>query len=303
MAVRGTSDDSRSPEAGRAEDERPSHGRALLLVLLALLAAPAEAEVADGDAADATGLEDLAHAVEDPLADLLSVPIEASWELGAGPEDGDRFALQLGPHIPIALGEDWLLVSRWLVPLLVHQQALEEGQGSATGLGDVETTLFLKPRDTWLGATWGLGPILRFPTATDEELATRAWAAGPSAAVAAEGGAWSGGVIAHQLWSYEERDDARVRETLIDPWLNHAWESGFSITLESEALYDWEAERWTIPVGAVLHQLVEFGGQRIDLGLQGLHFVERTPDDPTWSVTFTVDLLFERHRPRGGKTR
>jgi hypothetical protein len=229
--------------------------------------APAPGEVTEEllkkyDAADAASREELAQAVENPLADLASVPIEAVWEHGAGSEDGARFALELGPQVPIALGEDWLLISRSLVPLLVHQQGAEEGESSATGLGDVETSLFLKPRDTWLGAAWGLGPILRFPTATDDALGARAWAAGPTAAVTAERGAWSGGAIAHQLWSYAECDDGRVRETLIDPWLNHAWESGFSITLESEALYDWEAEEWTVPVGAVLHQLVELGGQR-----------------------------------------
>lgn len=278
-------------------------GPGLVLALLALLAAPAAAEVVDGDAADAASLEELAQSVENPLADIASLPIEWVWEHGAGPEDGDRFALELVPQIPFALGEHWLLISRSIVPLLVHQQALVEGESSATGLGDIETSLFLEPRDTWLGAAWGLGPILRFPTATDEALGARAWSAGPTAAVAAEHGAWSGGAIAHQLWSYAERDDGRVRETLIDPWLNHAWASGFSITLEGEARYDWEAEEWTVPVGAVLHQLVEIGGQPIDLGLQVLHFVERTPDDPTWSVSFTVDLLFERSRPRGVEAR
>jgi hypothetical protein len=267
--------------------------RALVLVL-SLAAGSAVADVSADAASDPLSPQELAQDVENPLANLVAIPIETIWEGGAGPEDADRFALQVSPSVPFALGEDWLLVSRSVVPLLVHQQAMAKGAGSDTGLGDIETSLFLTPRSPFLGAAWGLGPILLLPTATDSELGAEAWAAGPTGAVVVERGAWSLGAIARHLWSYEEHGEQDVNATLIDPWLNHAWESGFSVTLEGEAAYDWEAAEWTVPIGAVLHQLVEIGGQQIDFGLQFLHFVERTPDDPTWSLTFTIDLLFER---------
>ncbi len=49
------------------------------------------------------------------------------------------------------------------------------------------------------------------------------------------------------------------------------------------------ADLVAIPIGAVLHQL--------------LHFAERTPDDPTWKVTFTIDLLFDRREKRQAEAR
>lgn len=264
------------------------------LVLLLVAGSAATGEPSD-DASAPLSRQQLAQEVENPLANLVAIPIETIWEGGAGPEDANRLALQVSPSVPFALGEDWLLVSRSAVPLLVHQQATEEGANSETGLGDIETSLFLTPRTTFMGSALGLGPILLLPTATDSALGAEAWAAGPTGAVVLERGAWSVGAITRHLWSYEEHGEQEVNATLLDPWLNHAWESGFSVTLEGEASYDWNAEEWTVPIGAVLHQLVEIGGQQIDFGLQFLHFAERTPDDPNWSVSFTIDLLFERN--------
>ena len=52
--------------------------------------------------------KDLAH----PLADLVSVPSQLSFDENIGPnEEGSMIQLNVHPVLPFALNEDWLLIS------------------------------------------------------------------------------------------------------------------------------------------------------------------------------------------------
>jgi len=51
------------------------------------------------------------------------------------------------------------------------------------------SSVFLSPARTgdW---TWGIGPILQLPTATDEALGTGKWSAGPTLGLVYSAGPW-----------------------------------------------------------------------------------------------------------------
>ena len=85
--------------------------------------------------------------------------------------------LNIQPVIPISLNEDWLLITRWITPI-VYQPNIAVPTGGANGLGDLNPTFFLSPAR--LGKLiWGIGPTFLLPTATDPTLGQGKWGAGP----------------------------------------------------------------------------------------------------------------------------
>ena len=77
------------------------------------------------------------------------------------------------------MNERWNLITRTIAPL-IWQPELGIDSGHTFGLGDINTSLFLSPAKPGK-FIWGAGPILSFPTATDDMLGTDKWSAGLSA--------------------------------------------------------------------------------------------------------------------------
>ena len=57
-------------------------------------------------------------------------------------------------------------------------------EGTTFGLGDIVYQGFFTPAKSGK-VTWGVGPVLTFPTATDIRLGAGKWSAGPAAIVVA----------------------------------------------------------------------------------------------------------------------
>ena len=122
-----------------------------LVLLVAMVTPPAVADEAD----DA----DLAQELTNPLADLMTIPIQMNVDHGIGPtDDGSKVTTNVQPVVPFDVGEDWNLITRTIMPV-VYQDDVVPGEGSQFGLGDVNATLFFSPKQpTESGLTWGVGP-------------------------------------------------------------------------------------------------------------------------------------------------
>jgi len=115
--------------------------------------------------ADDTG--DLAKAAQNPVANMISLPFQYNASFDWGPEEGTLHVLNIQPVLPFSNGKI-NFINRTIVPV-VQQPELTPGQGSKFGLGDITHTLFLSPAAP-SAFTWGAGPVLSMPTATDDRL-------------------------------------------------------------------------------------------------------------------------------------
>ncbi|MHC4279784.1 MAG: hypothetical protein ACYSUJ_06485 [Planctomycetota bacterium] len=158
--------------------------------------------VEDGDGIIEAGedeTEELQKAVQNPVADLISLPFQNNLNFDVGPEGKTQNVLNIQPVIPINLNEDWNMITRTIVPV-VYQPEMMPGDGYNFGLGDTSFTAFLSPRNSE-GLIWGVGPAFQLPTHTDNALGTEKWGAGPSVVVLNMDGPWVYGFLVNNIWS------------------------------------------------------------------------------------------------------
>ena len=62
---------------------------------------------------------DIAKKLNNPIADLISVPFQFNYDQDLGPtKEGERTYLNVQPVIPIHLNADWNVISRTIVPVI-----------------------------------------------------------------------------------------------------------------------------------------------------------------------------------------
>ena len=214
-----------------------------LLFAIAALIQPAHAE--EKSSAQQGGDAEIAQELANPLANLMSIPFQMNYDRDIGPrDDGWKVQTNIQPVIPFNFNADWNLISRTIVPV-IDQEDIFPGAGSQFGLGDINLSLFFSPKKpTSSGVTWGVGPVLILPTATDDLLGAEKWGAGPAAVALTTRGPWTLGMLANHVWSYAGDSDRQdLSNTFLQPFASYTWPNAWTVSLQSESSYNWKSEK------------------------------------------------------------
>jgi len=260
-----------------------------VFLLIAMTAAQAVAQTQR--AADNT--EALQQAAQNPVADLISIPLQNNFNFGVGPQDKMQYVGNIQPVVPFHATENWNIITRTIVPF-IYQPELAPGVGDVFGLGDIQFTAFLSPAKPG-EFIWGVGPIFQFPSGTNNSMTTGQWCAGPSVVGLKMDGHWVYGALANYVSSYAGQSDrGAVSQWLIQPFVNYNMSDGWYLVsapiITANMMAD-NSDRWTVPIGGGAGRLIRIDKVPVNFSLQGFYNVARPDAGPDWSIRFQIQLL------------
>ena len=60
----------------------------------------------------------LQKATQNPVAGLISVPIQSNTNFGVGPFSRNQNVLNIQPVIPLNVSQNWNMIIRWITPIV-----------------------------------------------------------------------------------------------------------------------------------------------------------------------------------------
>lgn len=240
---------------------------------------------------------DLAKQLANPVASLISVPIQANYDENFGLQDeGSMLRVNVQPVIPISLNEEWNLISRTILPI-VDQSNIPAAGFSETGLGDTVQSFFFSPKaPTSGGWIWGVGPVLLLPTASDETLGAEKWGIGPTAVVLRQSGPWTFGALGNHIESLAgESQRADISATFVQPFVSYITPKQTTYSVSTESTYDWDNNQWSIPLAFTASQLLKSGDQLFQVG-GGIRYWADSPNGGPegWGFRLQLTLLYPK---------
>ena len=252
---------------------------------------------------DARTLE-LAKKTQNPIADLISLPLQNNLNFGYGAKDAPhssstQYVLNIQPVVPVKVTDELNLITRPIIPV-IRQPDLIDG-GETWGLADIQLQTYLSPSGTDK-ITWGIGPVFQVPSATNgRKLGTEKWSAGPGLVVLTQPGKWVIGALANNLWSFAgDSDRDNVNLMTVQPFVNYNFEKGWYVSSSPIITANWAAHgsdnTWTVPVGGGVGRIIRIGKLPVNLNAQAFANVVKPDDDPTadWTLRLQVEFLFPK---------
>jgi hypothetical protein len=246
--------------------------------------------------------EDLAKIAQNPVGNLISVPFQENAYFNVGPLNGTQNVLNIQPVYPIHLNSDWNVITRTILPI-ISLPAFSPGQGSTSGIGDVQLSAFLSPANPgdWI---WGVGTAMQFPTHSNDLLGNNNAGLGPTFVILhlEKGSPWVYGALVNNIWSIGSSGNPssnapKYNNGLIQPFLNYNFEGGAYLTTSPIVTVNWEArgsQQWSVPMGGGAGKIFKIGRLPVNAQLGGYYSVVRPDYAPNWQIRAQVQFMFPK---------
>src|SRR5271163_1545528 len=253
--------------------------------------------------AAATNTDALRNAAQNPVANLISVPVQENWNFGIGPDDRTQNILNIQPVIPLSVGKNWNLITRWIMPIVYQPLPIPPDpavqQTGVYGLGDLNPTFFLSPKKSKV--IWGVGPTFVFPTATNTTyLGQGKLSLGPSVVALVQPPHFTIGFLANNYWSvagHSNLDKPAVNQFLLQWFVNYNMKKGWYLTSGPIITANWRATSnnvWNVPFGGGVGRIMKLGFQPVNITAQFYGNAVHPPGASPWNMKLQIALLFPK---------
>jgi hypothetical protein len=210
--------------------------------------------------------EELAKKLANPIASLISVPFQNNFDYGIGMNKGSRYVLNVQPVIPMRVGKNMNLITRWIVPI-ISQHNITGPRQSEGGIGDAVISGFLSPTNTKNGVTWGAGPVLLVPLGGGPFLSGRQFGMGPSLVALKQKNGWTYGGLVNQIWGTGDSSKPDINQMFVNPFVTYNWKSGAGITAAIEWTENWAQNNSVVFFEPMVSGLTSFGKQKVSIAV------------------------------------
>jgi hypothetical protein len=257
----------------------------------------------DGDGShDPKHHTNLAEATQNPIASLISVPLESNFNFDVGPEGNTQYVMNAKPVIPMSLNKNWNWINRGIQPIIVQDNLTDSPSGdletdsSIFGLGDLTYQGFLTPKKTGK-IIWGVGGVLVVPWGEDG-LSSEKWQAGPGFVFLTKIDKFVVGSVFTQQWDFAGKGSAE--DVSLGVWqyfVNYNMKDGWFLVSSPTMTANWEADktgdRLTIPYGGGIGKIFKIKDHPFRWSMQIFNYAA-TPDevDTDWTLQAEFRLLF-----------
>jgi hypothetical protein len=263
------------------------------------MAAPQDSagKSATGDSETASNsASSLQKATQNPVANLISVPLQNNSNFGIGAYDRSQDVLNIQPVIPVKLNDRWNLIMRIIQPV-VWQPYPTVNTGGEYGFGDMNPTFFVSPGKPGK-LIWGIGPAFVVPTATNDILGQGKFSLGPSFVALAQPGHWTVGALVNNVWSVAGSGGRPVvNQMLLQYFINYNMKKGWYLTIQPILTANWRGSNgniWTVPFGGGVGRIMKLGFQPVNLSAQFYGNAEYPSGSSPWNMRLQIAFLFPK---------
>jgi hypothetical protein len=254
--------------------------------------------------------EELRKQSQNPIANLISVPIQENWNFGTGQDNRIQNVLNIQPVIPFSMGKDWNLITRWITPVVFQPISAPQPPGSPItgvfGLGDINPSFLLSPKKSKV--IWGVGPTFVFPTATNTTfLGQGKLSVGPSIVALVQPPHFTIGFLTNNFWSvagHSNKDKPAVNQFLLQWFVNYNMKKGWYLKCAPIVTADWRASSgstWNTPFGGGVGRIMKLGFQPVNLSAEVYGNAVHPPSASPWTLRLSFTLLFPKLTPEQEK--
>lgn len=274
----------------------------LLVAAAAGVSASAEPSAPPKAAAGEPSLTDINKQLTNPVSDLWSITLQQNnYRVDVGPGIGERWNSNLNfqPVLPVALTDEWNLITRPVITLVNSVPHPDPGSiplddDRTTNFGDIVVLELVSPSAKLVGG-WllGAGPTFIFPSAGSRWTGQGKWQAGPSAIAGYLSEKWIAGLFVQQWFSFAGNDHrSGVSQMNLQPFASYFLPDGWSIGYSGNVLANWKEDGddvWTVPVGVAVAKVLKLGKLPVRVSLGG-QFMPIRPDvfGQKWNLQVVV---------------
>ena len=253
----------------------------------------------------ATNSEELRKAAQNPIASLISLPLENLNNFDIGPANRTQEVLNIEPVIPLSVSRNWNLITRWIMPIIYQPLPVPQPPGppvqqtGVSGLGDMNPSFFLSPKKSKV--TWGIGPTFVFPTATNTTyLGQGKLSMGPTVVALIQPPHFTMGFLANNYWSVAGHSNINkppVNQFLLQWFVNYNMKKGWYLITAPIVTANWRVSddnRWIVPFGGGVGRIMKLGFQPVNLTVQFYGNAVHPPGASPWGLKFEFVLLFPK---------
>jgi hypothetical protein len=264
---------------------------------------PSQAHPFGGRGGGAVSAQELANQINNPTAPVTSLQFRDIYVPRAKMQNGPLNSFQFQPVVPIG-PFDWLPLVQ-LMKITMPLVNTNPGPGHETGMGDLTVFDLFTFKQSW--GRVGFGPILVFPTATQKELGSGKYQAGPAAGLMYTGikNLIAGAILQNPISFAGSSSRPSVNQLIVSPTLTYTLPEGWFVGLSDyNWMFDWKNNgAATIPLGVQAGKIVRIGKQPISLSVEvgGAALRPAHTPNPGVIIGFAITPMFNFHLGPGKK--